>query len=63
MTGTRKNDIITLNKINEKRVKYLGNMSATFAFKGDIVQARFFKAAEYFLEEYQGSLKGKKRRN
>ena len=40
--------------------KYFGNMDARFAFKGDEVYATFQKAAEHFLNEYQGTLLGKK---
>lgn len=36
--------------------QYFGNLSATFAFKGDAVHARFSKVAEFFLGEYQGGL-------
>ena len=39
---------------------YLGNFSAIFAFKQDMVSAKFTKAAEAFLKEYQGELIGKK---
>ena len=40
--------------------KYFGNFDARFAFKGDEVYATFQKAAEHFLNEYQGALLGKK---
>ncbi len=40
--------------------KYLANMTATFAFKGDEVHAKFVSAAECFLNEYRGYLNGKK---
>lgn len=61
-------DAVSLAWLEEKKImmyvqiidKYFGNISATFAFKGDVVQARFSKVAEYFLDEYQGTLKGKK---
>ena len=40
--------------------KYFGNMCARFHFKGDEVYAVFQKAAEHFLNEYQGNLLAKK---
>lgn len=40
--------------------KYFGNMSAVFSFNGDDVSARFSKTAEFFLNEYNGRLVGKK---
>lgn len=40
--------------------RYFGNMSAKFHFKDDEVYAVFSKAAENFLNEYQGSLVGRK---
>ena len=40
--------------------RYFGNMCAQFSFKGDEVFAVFQRAAEHFLNEYQGSLIGKK---
>ncbi len=40
--------------------RYFGNMTAQFAFKGDEVFAVFQKAAEHFLNEYQGSLIAKR---
>jgi hypothetical protein len=41
--------------------RYFGNMSVIFAFKGDEVSASFTKTAEYFLNEYQGLLIGKRK--
>jgi hypothetical protein len=41
--------------------RYFGNMSVIFAFKGDEVCASFTKTAEYFLNEYQGLLIGKRK--
>ena len=40
--------------------RYFGNLSVRFSFKGDEVYATFQKAAEHFLNEYQGALLGKK---
>lgn len=40
--------------------RYFGNMSAKFSFKGNEVYAVFNKTAEYFLNEYQGELIGKR---
>ncbi len=40
--------------------RYFGNLTAQFAFKGDEVFAVFQKAAEHFLNEYQGSLIAKR---
>ncbi len=40
--------------------KYFGNFTARFSFKGDEVYAVFQKAAEHFLNEYQGVLLGEK---
>ena len=61
-------DAVSFAWLEEKKImlyiqiidKYFGNISATFSFKGDIVQARFYKVAEYFLDEYQGTFKAKK---
>ena len=35
---------------------YLGNMTAEFAFRGELAAVRMRKTAEDFLEEYQGTL-------
>ena len=40
--------------------RYFGNMCAQFSFKGDEVYAVFQKAAEHFLNEYQGALVAKR---
>lgn len=40
--------------------RYFGNFSVVFAFKDDIATAHFNKAAEAFLNEYQGTLIAKK---
>ena len=61
-------DAVSLAWLEEKKImmyvqiidKYFGNMSVTFAFKGDAVYARFQKVAEYFLTEYQGALTAKR---
>lgn len=36
--------------------RYIGNMTAEFAFRGDVAAVRMHKTAEDFLEEYQGTL-------
>ena len=41
--------------------KYLGQCSATFAFHDDVVVCHFEKFAEYFLNEYEGDFKGRKK--
>ncbi len=38
---------------------FFGNMTITFAFKGDLVTVNMFKKAEGFLTEYQGEMVGK----
>jgi hypothetical protein len=38
---------------------HLGNLKITFAFKGDQISVYMAKAAEWFLEEYQGFAGGK----
>jgi hypothetical protein len=38
---------------------FFGNMTITFAFKGDLVTVNMFKKAEGFLAEYQGEMVGK----
>ena len=61
-------DAVSLAWLEEKDVlffvqiidKYFGNLSVRFSFKGDEVYATFQKAAEHFLNEYQGALLGKK---
>lgn len=63
-------DAVSLAWVSERELllfvqiidKYFGNMSAHFYFKGDEVYAVFQKAAEYFLNEYQGVLLGQKRK-
>ena len=40
--------------------QYFGNMNARFNFKGDEAYAVFQKTAEYFLNEYQGTMLAKK---
>ena len=60
-------DAVSFAWLEEKKImlyvqiidKYFGNISMTFAFKGDEVYGRFCKVAEYFLDEYQGTLKGR----
>ena len=57
-------DAVSFAWLEEKKVmlyvqiidKYLGNLSAVFAFKNDYVTAVFSRAAENFLKEYQGEL-------
>ncbi len=39
--------------------KYFGNLTMFFDFKGDIVNVRMAKVAEYFLNEYNGSFTAK----
>lgn len=68
--GFKYKDAVSLAWVEEKKVrlfvqiidKYFGNMSATFAFKGDVVYASFTKTAEAFLDEYQGTLLGKRQK-
>ena len=63
-------DAVSLAWVSERELllfvqiidKYFGNMSAHFYFKGDEVYAVFQKAAEHFLNEYQGVLLGQKRK-
>ena len=61
-------DAVSLAWMGEREIRlfvqiidrYFGNMCAQFSFKGDEVFAVFQRAAEHFLNEYQGSLIGKK---
>lgn len=62
-------DAVSMAWLEEKKLmlcvqvidRYFGNMSAIFAFKGDEVCAKFTKTAEYFMDEYQGVLVGKRK--
>lgn len=66
--GSMYNDAVSLAWTDEKELmlfvqiidRYFGNMSAKFSFKENEVYAVFNKTAEYFLNEYQGELIGKK---
>ena len=66
--GSMYNDAVSLAWTDEKELmlfvqiidRYFGNMSAKFSFKGNEVYAVFNKSAEYFLNEYQGELIGRK---
>ena len=61
-------DAVSLAWMGEREIRlfvqiidrYFGNMCAQFSFKGDEAFAVFQKSAEHFLNEYQGSLIGKK---
>ena len=39
--------------------KYLGNMTANFGFKGDLVYVKMVKFAEAFMDEYEGDFVAK----
>ena len=66
--GFMYNDAVSLAWTGEKNLllfvqiidKYFGNVDVRFAFKGDEVYATFQKAAEHFLNEYHGTLLGKR---
>ncbi|MBO5906553.1 MAG: serine hydrolase [Clostridia bacterium] len=62
--GFMYDDAVSLAFLDESRLildvkiidKYLGTMSAIFGFNGNEAAASFTKAAEHFLEEYDGIL-------
>ncbi len=66
--GFKYKDAVSLAWLEEKKLrlfvqiidKYFGNMSSTFAFKGDEAFVSFTKTAEAFLNEYQGELLAKR---
>ena len=62
--GSAYKDAVSLAVLEERKIllfvqiidRYLGNLSVMIGFKGNELYATFDKTAEFFLEEYQGSL-------
>ena len=65
--GFMYDDAVSLAFLDDNRLildvkiidKYLGTMSGVFGFNGEFAAANFSKAAEHFLEEYNGLLTAK----
>lgn len=66
--GFMYDDAVSAAWVEEKKLmiyvqiidRYFGNLCMQFAFKNDEVYARFTKVAEFFLNEYNGTLIGRK---
>ncbi len=68
--GFMYNDAVSATWLEEKKIivtcqiidRYFGIMSGVFAFNKDLCTAQFAKAAEDFLDEYQGELSAKRKK-